>query len=90
MSAAASWLLAAWLLLCTVSVHSENVKVLMSAAKADAALVEAWYQVPLDAQPTDRIALYPQETSDVSSVDPIRYAFVPSSLAAANSRAAAQ
>ena len=78
------------LLLLTVSVNADSVKVHLSDVKEGTAFVEAWYQVPQDAHPTDRIALYPQDVGNINTTDPIRYVFVPNSLAAANSRVTAQ
>lgn len=87
---AASFLLAACLLIAAVS-SAESVKVHLFDVKADASFLEAWYQVPPDAQPTDRIALYPQDIAgNISNIDPIRYVFVPNSLESANSKATAQ
>lgn len=87
---AARVLLAACLLTCSVLVTAESIKVHLTQTKAKPEFLEAWYQVPPDAQPTDRIALYASDVKNISSVDPIRYVFVPSSLSAANSRATAQ
>lgn len=87
---AARLFLAASLCFCAALVASENVKVHLSDAAADAEFLEAWYQVPPDAQPTDRIALYPANVANISNVDPMRYVFVPSSLGAANTRATAE
>lgn len=88
---AARLLLAASLCVFAALVASESVKVHLSEATADAEFLEAWYQVPPDAQPTDRIALYPASVgANISNVDPLRYVFVPSSLSAANTRATAE
>lgn len=87
---AAYLLLAACFVSCVVHNQASNIRVHLSEAKAAVDFLEAWYQVPQDAQPTDRIALYPQSVSNISSVDPLRYVFVPASLAAANSRVTAQ
>lgn len=78
------------LLACSVAAKADDVKVHLSQVKAQPEFFDAWYTVPLDAQPTDRIALYPADVANISMVDPIRYVFVPSSLSAANSRATAQ
>lgn len=62
----------------------------LTEAAADAEFLEAWYQVPPDAQPTDRIALYPATVANIGSVDPLRYIFVPNTLSAANTRATSE
>lgn len=78
------------LLAWSVAAKADDVKVHLSQAKAQPEFFDAYYQVPLDAQPTDRIALYSADVANISTVDPIRYVFVPSTLSAANSRATAQ
>lgn len=85
--------LTAFFLICCLlgCLHAEDVRVHLTEATQRTEFLEAWYSVPSDAQQTDRIALYPQSVgSNISSVDPIRYVFVPSSLSASNSRATSQ
>lgn len=82
--------LAGLLLAWSVAAKADDIRVHLSQVKAQPEFFDAWYQVPMDAQPTDRIALYPAGVANISTVDPLRYVFVPSSLSAANSRATAQ
>lgn len=82
--------LTACLLTCAVITKAEENAVQASQSQVESDFLESWYQIPPDAQPTDRIALYPAEVANISSVDPIRYTFVPSTLNAVNTRAAAQ
>jgi hypothetical protein len=71
--------------------EAESVVVHLSQASASPEFTDAWYQIPPDAQPTDRIALYPADIgANISNVDPMRYFFVSTALSAANSRATAQ
>lgn len=82
--------LAACLLTCAILAKAEDQSAQSPQSQVDSDFLESWYQVPPDAQPTDRIALYPADVANISSVDPIRYMFVPSTLNAVNTRAAAQ
>lgn len=88
---AARVLLAACVLTSVLLSKAENVQVHLSQANAKPEFTDAWYQIPPDAQPTDRMALYQTDIgANISTVDPIRYVFVSSALSAANSRATAQ
>lgn len=75
---AARELLAACLLACVLSLDAASIKVTSSSAQQTTPFLDISYQVPTDVQPTDRIALYPLDATNISSIDPIRYQFVPS------------